>query len=116
MVGVEILATEKIVSETAFDWTGFWISVIGLGIFFILVAILEICSGEIGMAAFTIILGTFITLVFGFLMGDANSQPIAYKNQYKVTISDEVKMNEFYERYKVIDQEGKIYTVEERDD
>ena len=115
MAGVEILATEKVVSETAFGWTGFWTSVVVLGIFFIFVAILEICSGEIGMAAFTIIMGAIVTLVFSFLMGDANSKPIAHKTRYKVTISDEVKMNEFYERYEVIDQEGKIYTVEERE-
>lgn len=115
MNGVEILATEKVASETVFNWTGFWISVITLGILFIFVTIFEIRSGEIGMAAFTIIIGTFITLVFGFLTGDANSKTIAYKNQYKVIISDEVSMNEFNERYEVINQEGKIYTVEERE-
>lgn len=116
MNGVEILATEKVVSETAFNWTGFWISVITLGILFIIFAILEIYSGDIGMAVFTIMMGTVVTLVFGTLMGGIESKPVAYKTRYKVTISDEVKMNEFYERYKVIDQESKIYTVEERED
>ena len=116
MSGVEILATEQVVSETAFSWTGFWISVVTFGILFIIFAILEIYSGQIGMAVFTIMMGTVVTLVFGSLMGGIESKPIAYKTRYKVIVSDEVKMNEFYERYEIIDQEGKIYTVEERED
>jgi hypothetical protein len=36
--------------------------------------------------------------------------PITY-TEYKVTISDEVKLSEFNERYEIIKQEGKIYTI-----
>lgn len=44
---------------------------------------------------------------------------IAYYNKpsqttYKVTIDDSVSFNDFYERYNIIRQDGKIYTVEER--
>ena len=38
----------------------------------------------------------------------------AYDTEYKVTISDDVSMNEFMEKYKIIDQDGKIYTIRER--
>ena len=34
--------------------------------------------------------------------------------QYQVTISDNVNFNEFNNKYKIISQDGKIYTVEER--
>ena len=34
---------------------------------------------------------------------------------YKVTIDDSVSMNEFLDKYEIIDQEGKIYTVKERE-
>ena len=34
--------------------------------------------------------------------------------EYKVTISDEVSMNEFMKKYEIINQEGKIYTIKER--
>ena len=34
--------------------------------------------------------------------------------EYKVTIDDSVQYVEFTEKYEVIDQEGKIYTVRER--
>lgn len=33
------------------------------------------------------------------------------KYEYKVTITDEVSLNEFYEKYEITDQEGKIYTI-----
>lgn len=39
--------------------------------------------------------------------------PKEYETRYKVIISDEVSMNDFTTRYKIIDQEGKIYTVRE---
>ena len=31
---------------------------------------------------------------------------------YKVIIDDSVSMNEFYDRYKVISTEGKIYSIQ----
>lgn len=35
--------------------------------------------------------------------------------EYDVIISDEVSMNEFTEKYEIIEQNGNIYTVKERD-
>lgn len=34
--------------------------------------------------------------------------------EYQVTISDEVNLNEFNERYEIIEQNGKIYTIKEK--
>ena len=39
---------------------------------------------------------------------------IEYYPTYKVTIADEVSMNEFMDRYEILNQDGKIYTVKER--
>lgn len=36
--------------------------------------------------------------------------------EYKVTISDEVKLNEFLNQYEIITKEGKIYTVKIKGD
>ena len=41
---------------------------------------------------------------------------IEYETHYKVTISDEVEMNDFYETYEIVEQDGKIYTVRERNE
>ena len=36
--------------------------------------------------------------------------------KYKVTISEEVSMTEFYEKYEIIDVDGAIYTIREKKD
>lgn len=35
--------------------------------------------------------------------------------KYKVTISDEVSMTEFYEKYEIIDVDGAIYTIRDKE-
>lgn len=56
------------------------------------------------------ILGLFIyAIIFGAII------PEKYI-QYKVTISESVSMTEFNDRYEIIDVDGKIYTIRERDD
>ena len=39
-----------------------------------------------------------------------------YETRYQVTINDSVSMNEFQNKYEIIEVEGKIYTVRERAD
>jgi hypothetical protein len=116
MTGVEILTSSEIITDTTFNPT----SGLYLAGFAILLFILGgLFSNTIYydfsyMAIFTvcgIIFGVFIYISVG--VGDGI--PTEYETHYKVTISDEVSMNDFLERYEIIDQEGKIYTVRERD-
>ena len=44
-----------------------------------------------------------------------NIIPLKTYSKYKVTISNEVSFNEFNEKYEIINQEGQIYTVKEKD-
>ena len=53
----------------------------------------------------------FVGLLFSNLVGIVE---IEYYPTYKVTISDEVSMNEFMDKYEILTQDGKIYTVKER--
>ena len=115
MSGVEILATEKVVSETAFNWIAFWLLFSTIFISLLVGAILALRDGCKSASIGFICTGLVSGFIIGGLFGAVFSTPIAYKNQYKVTVSDEVSMNKFYERYEIIDQEGKIYTVEERE-
>lgn len=116
MSGVEILSSAEVASEFALNETAFWIA---FGITFCAIMLMGIISFIDGECEWWIIL---ICLVFGiaggFLMGAAiggvTSTPIAYETQYKVTIDDSVSMNKFLDKYEIIDQEGKIYTVRER--
>ena len=116
MAGVDILSTERVVSETAFNWGLFWlVASIFIALIIGLLAV-SIFTQDFAPAMVVGILAIPIGAMISWGVGSTNAEPIAYKTQYKVTISDEVKMNEFYEKYEVIDQEGKIYTVEERED
>ena len=115
MTGVEILAIEEV--ATAFGWnTG------GMVFGFLLAALIFGLVGySIGMAESTadgwlvFVAGTLIAgLLIGLACGSTGGEPTAYETRYKVTVSDEVPMNEFLERYEIIGQEGKIYVVRER--
>ena len=61
-------------------------------------------------------------LLIGFLVGTVaflvtagvSMKPTEFIDTYKVTISDDIKLNEFYERYEILEQEGKIFTIKER--
>lgn len=115
MTGVEVLAVEEIAIGFAFNWSEFWgmasIVFCVLLVLGCIIAILE--SNWVPIIPFCI-LGLLLGSLLGFASGDANGIPIEYENQYKVIISDEVSMNEFIEKYEIIDQEGKIYTVREK--
>ena len=60
-------------------------------------------------------MGLFVGVVVGFLLSVVvGFIEIEYYPTYKVTISDEVSMNEFMDKYEILNQDGKIYTVKER--
>lgn len=61
------------------------------------------------LVTFTII-GTFVCV----LGSTVKTNEIA-DTKYQVIISEDVNFSEFMERYEILDQEGKIYTVRERE-
>lgn len=114
MNGVEILAMEEVAVSFGFNWSAFWIAFgIILGILSIIGIIASIKFYDWSCAVGLIVLGVIFGLFFGGLSGDELETPAEYETRYKVTISDEVSMNDFLERYEILDQEGKIYTVRE---
>ena len=117
MTGVEILAIEEVVTKYAFNWGAFAITV---GLIFVAYFIVGLCCcfsryGDKKDVLWGVILGIICGVFFGYFVGHFLHTPTTYDQHYKVTISEEVKMTEFPERYAIIDQEGKIYTVRERD-
>ena len=50
-----------------------------------------------------------LTIVCGCLIPDDK-----YETHYQVTVNNSVSMNEFQNKYEIIEVEGKIYTVRER--
>ena len=120
MSGVEILASQEVVIEYAFNWVAFEIAFGIAMIIAIICGVLFACKYEemSPWLSFSIwiIVGILMGIFDGILFGEAGRNPIKYETQYKVTISDEVKMSEFYEKYEIIEQDGKIYTVRERNE
>lgn len=53
-----------------------------------------------------IIVGAVVTISFGSDLG---------VTKYEVTISDEVNFKDFEERYEIVDKNGEIYTIIEKD-
>lgn len=118
MNGVEILAAQEVAIKYNFNSTVFWII---FGVVCSIFIIAGICENIkyciwIHLGAYTVmglIIGSFVGVLLGFICFIFGT-PNKYETQYKVTISDEVLMNEFNEKYEIVEQEGKIYTVKER--
>lgn len=113
--GVEILVTNEIYKCVGFNWGGFWIA---FGIIAV-IGIISAClvgfrslpyEGKIVIIASLLV----IVVLFSTLIGGLSGPKVLDYIQYKVTISDEVSMNEFTEKYEILEQEGKIYIVRER--
>ena len=112
MTGVEILAMKEVVVAYEFSW------IIYVGVI-IVMAIVMGCIGYFTTKHPTTsdaLLGMLIGALVGAALGLLPAScciPSEYEVRYKVTISDEVQMNDFLSRYEIISTEGKIYTVKE---
>ena len=81
------------------------------GICFILVGFLffsSITEGSGGGVVLSVLFGVFLAFLT-FIAIDEGFHPTP---TYKVTVDDSVSMNEFYDRYEVINTEGKIYSIQ----
>ena len=115
--GVEILNETQVVTESAFAWIPFWtVCSIILGIFIVTGIILSITSGP-DLEGWMIIIGTGIILglLFGFISGVMFGTPTKYETHYQVIVNDSVSMNDFLDKYEIVDTEGKIFTVIAKD-
>lgn len=117
MNGVEILASSEIVIDSAFNWQTFWIFFGGIFALSIALSAFLNFLDDFGLNN-AIKVGVTVGLLFGIIIGIAagcgDGTPLAYETRHKVIISDEVQMNDFLKKYEILDQEGKIYTVRER--
>jgi uncharacterized membrane protein len=117
MNGVEILSSAQVASEFAFNWTAFWIVTAAC---FIICLIAYLCTiWECEVLPWTVaMIGIWIfasVMLGGLFGGVVCSTPSEYTTEYKVYLEGDVNMTEFAEKYEILDQEGKIYTVKERE-
>lgn len=104
--GIEILSVnEGAPKSVAFFLLGLCLVVAVLIVYLIVMSIKNQFAGGL-------ILGLFFLRVTGFLVWTVLDEGFNSTPTYKVIIDDSVSMNEFYDRYKVINTEGKIYSIQ----
>jgi uncharacterized protein YcfJ len=114
MNGVEILSSTEAVTESIADW---WFAGLVYLAIILIGGIMGFFLGKReGDCAFLGCLGgALVGLFIWSAIVVASTEPTTYETQYKVTIDDSVSMNEFLDKYEILDQEGKIYIVKERE-
>ena len=109
--GIEILSQEIIMESTGIGLKFF---LIGSFILLILGALLEVFYFQDGCGGLIVILGMGACLGLGVIIDSVYQIPTD-RYEYKVIIDDNVNLLEFYERYEIIDQEGRIFTIREKE-
>lgn len=109
MEGIEVLSIGSIGINQVFNWEAAIVGGLVLGFLCSLYAFFSTDSPLVGITIF-ISLGLFL----GFILGVSVEKYADTVPTYKVTINDTISINEFYERYEVLEQDGKIFTIKEK--
>ena len=93
-----------------------WMVVLGLALCFLgLISIIIHAASQKIVSAMTSIVIFIIIIIWTISFCIVNST-IYDHTEYKVIIDDSVNFNEFNEKYEIIDIDGKIYTIKEKED
>lgn len=115
MNGIEILSQSEVVTATAYNTTAcaiaFWVV---MAICVVIGVFVSIIDDNWSWLFLAVVFGILISLLVLVVVVDITEYPTAYETYYKVTVDDNVSMNEFNEKYEIVSQEGKIYTIRER--
>ena len=111
MTGVEILSSETIYNTILPEY---WIGIgLAWAIVFVVAMVMCFANDRIILGLICVVLAFGLAIAGG--LGGTHSKTDINHIEYKVTIDDSVSMNEFLDKYEILDQEGKIYTVKERE-
>ena len=117
MEGVSILNEFEVVTKTVFSWESFWWgaligAVIGLSVAIIFgLNEMDWFAFFVGLGVFVTLLGLLVGLLGGFVLAP---KPVEYETRYELSINEEVDMQEFMNKYEIIETRGYIYTVREK--
>lgn len=110
--GIEILSQEPIMAGNTALAVTLCISIIVICV--IVSVVLAVYTGE-ELWGLLAALGVFLGIVIGALTDCVFTVKPTGKYEYKVTIDDTVPLSEFYEKYEIIEQDGKIFTIREKE-
>ena len=116
MSGVEILAERIIYQFNPFNIFFLLGVILGIPIF---IRVIRAAKREKSLDVPLVILTLVLVFVIGLVCGVATmATPLVDREikyiEYQVIIDDSVSMNEFLDHYEILGQNGKIYTVKER--
>lgn len=84
----------------------------------LLLAIVMFISNNVDMGAIMVVVGLVFVIIYliSYLIDSGLSKQVPTgEYEYQVTISNDVSMVEFNEKYEVIKVEGKIWTIREKE-
>lgn len=117
MNGIEILAIEQVAVAYGFGWDLFFVVGLSFSLLFGTMAWVIAEGSYFSRLGTTLLVcvSLAIALMLAAFIGAVSETgaPTEFETHYKVTISDEVSMNDFLERYEIVDQDGRIYIVRE---
>lgn len=119
MSGVEILAEEIIYKFNPFN-VGFWIAasvvlvIIGGAAIISCMQAGSFDGGDFGGMLLILVLAFALAFNVGVIVDKFYPTGEIDHIEYQVIINDSVSMNEFLDYYEILGQNGKIYTVKER--
>ena len=114
MDGVDILSTSTKVVEAIPDSGMIWIAIgITMSIFVMVGIIVAICKGNASFLVLFLLIGMLVSTISAIFTGKLTATSV-YETYYKVTIDNNVSMNDFMAKYEIVDHEDKIYTVKEK--
>ena len=118
MNGVTILNEFEVVTKTVFNGESFWWGALIGAIIGLVVAVifgLQECEWYaffMGIGVYCTIFALFVGLLGGFIL---KPKPVESETHYEVSINEEVNMQEFMDKYEIIETRGSIYTVREKE-
>lgn len=110
MEGITILATNSVYMEPVL-WTTLCIVYGALCSFAFIIFAIEAHSHSYVFVLIAV--ASLFLSFFGWKVAVKQTSVFSHY-EYKVLIDDSVSLNEFNEKYEILDQEGQIYTVIER--
>ena len=114
MEGITVLYQEPIYKIICVNENILNLLVIMFIVTIVVVIISAICL-ELKGIVFCVILGCIILFIMGILDSYSTTTEEIEGYEYKVTIDDSVPMKEFLSKYEIINQEGEIFTIVERE-
>lgn len=113
--GIIVLDTGTKVLEYGWGWSWLGLIFAALGLFAIFLGILSLLYDEEPISVCMCFFCAAIVMGLAWMLF-SQAKVVKEVPTYKVVVEDSVSMVEFYDKYEILDVQGRIYTIIERED